>query len=381
MKRASIFALLVVTLAACSGGGDESATAESASVDMVVPTKVEMYEPPPAEPASGFERRAGEDVASAPANASEAAPASAPATATAATQAVQGIGAADTMAFIPPEPGTVPGVAAVSLNPMLVRTGTAVLEVDSLEEGIARVRTLARRVGGLVGNTTISAGTEETRRAQMELRIPSINFDQAVGELSPIGKVESVNVTAEDVGEEYTDVSARVANARQIEARLLTLLNTREGRLDEVLNMEREVARVRGEIEQYEGRLRYLRSRASVSLLTIALHEPQTVMGGTPPGERPIRDAFLTAWYSFVRLLAGLIASLGVLIPLGVLAFLGWRVVRRALRREEERAAEQREALRQARAHAPAPKTTATSGVPGVESEADAEAEGPVARV
>jgi hypothetical protein len=312
-----------------------------------------------------MERRAAEDASSAPVTA---------------TRAPQGISAADTMAFIPPEPGMVPGVAAVSLNPMLVRTGTAVLEVDSLEEGIARVRELARRVGGLVGNTTISAGTEETRRAQMELRIPSINFDDAVSALAPIGKVESVNVTAEDVGEEYTDVSARVANARQMEARLLELLNTREGRLEEVLNLEREVARVRGEIEQYEGRLRYLRSRASVSLLTITLHEPQTVMG-TTPGERPIRDAFLTAWYSFVRLLAGLIASMGVLIPLGVLAYVGWRVFRGVLRREEQRSAAYRETLRRTRAAAPAPTTPPTSGVPGVESEADAEAEGPVARV
>lgn len=376
MKRASFFSLLLVALAAC-GGGDESATAESASVDMVVPATEAMSDPAAAAPASGLERRVGEDVSSAPASSS----ASAPATATATTQAAQvTVSAADTTAFIPPEPGTVPGVAAVSLNPMLVRTGTAVLEVDSLEEGIARVRTLARLVGGLVGNTTISAGTEETRRAQMELRIPSINFDQAVGELSPIGKVESVNVTAEDVGEEYTDVSARVANARQMEARLLELLNTREGRLEEVLNLEREVARVRGEIEQYEGRLRYLRSRSSVSLLTIALHEPQTVMGGPPSGERPIRDALLTAWYSFVRLLAGLIASMGVLIPLGVLAYVGWRVFRGFLRREEERSAAYRETLRRTRAHA-ASSTPAPSGVPGVESEADAEAGEPVARV
>ncbi|HEX6036444.1 DUF4349 domain-containing protein [Longimicrobium sp.] len=345
MKRASIFSLLVVTLAAC-GGGDYAAS-ESATADVST-----------------------SDVAT-------TSPASAPAADVAAEQTpveAAVISSADTVAFGAPE--TVPGVAAVSLNPMLVRTGQAVLQVDSLNAGITRVRGLARRVGGLVGNTTISAGTEETRRAQMELRIPSVNFDDAVGHLAEIGKVESVNVTAEDVGEEYTDVSARVANARQTEARLLELMNTREGRLDEVLNLEREVARVRGEIEQYEGRLRYLRSRSSVSLLTVTLHEPQTVMG-SPSGERPIRDAFVTAWYSFVRLLAGLISSLGVLIPLGVLAYLGWRMFRRVQRRDEERSAFYRETLRRARAQKAEKTSTAA---PRVEADADAEVEEPVGR-
>jgi hypothetical protein len=347
MNRPSILPLLLVlsAVAACSGGAGESVQASN---------EVSNIEMPAEAPAAdyGLSR-----------SAAEAAPASASgmeggAAADAARPQAPGttitVASADTTAFVTPEPGTVPGTAAVSLNPMLVRTGRAVLQVDSLEEGIARVRALARHVGGIVGNTTITAGTEETRRAEMELRIPSANFDDAVGGLSPIGRVQSVNVGAEDVGEEYTDVSARVANARRLEARLLDLLSNRTGRLEEILNLEREVARVREEIERYEGRLRYLRTRASVSVLTLTLHEPQTVIGG-PPGERPIRDAFLTAWRTFVGLIAGFIASLGVLIPLGFLAFGGWRIFRWVARREEARDAVYRETLRRERERAPAP--------------------------
>lgn len=349
MKRSSILplALLFSVLAAC--GASDSAESAVATQDRAeVPAAAEgggysrnaepASEPPPASgTAYGVD---GGTAAGAPA---PTAPAAQPEFA-----------AADTAAYVPQDPGTVAGTASVSLNPMLVRTGQAVMQVDSLEDGIARVRALARRVGGIVGNTTISAGTEETRRAQMELRIPSMNFDDAVGGLSPIGKVESVNVTAEDVGEEYTDVSARVANARRLEARLLDLLERRSGRLEEILNLEREVARVREDIERQEGRLRYLRTRSSVSLLTITLHEPQTVIG-RDPGERPIRDAFLTAWRTFIDMVAGLIASLGVLVPLAFLGFLGWKAFRWMRRREEARDAAYREALRRERERAPAP--------------------------
>lgn len=350
MKRPSILPLLLLSLTVAACSGSDQSEGAVASTDTAIMS---------AEAASGSYGVAGSGAEPAMAPAAEPPAGNAGASGSVArTQAAPSpnlaITAADTAAFIPTEPGTVPGMAAVSLNPMLVRTGQAVVQVDTLEQGIARVHALAERVGAVVGNTAITAGRQQTRRAQMELRIPSSNFDRAVSGLLPIGKVQSVNVSAEDVGEEYTDVSARVANARRLEGRLLDLLDNRSGRLEEILNLEREVARVRGEIEQMEGRLRYLRTRSSVSLLTITLHEPQTVIGG-PPGERPIRDAFVTAWRSFVDLLAGLIASLGVLIPLGFLAFVGWRAFRWMSRREAARDAAYREALRRERERNPAP--------------------------
>ncbi|HEX6910971.1 MAG TPA: DUF4349 domain-containing protein, partial [Longimicrobium sp.] len=198
MNRSSILSLLLLSLAAC-GGADSAGEAAMSTGDRVVPTSdradtrgAEGYSPRVAvEPPTALGPAAGVDGGAA---------------AGAAPAAEIQVGAADTAAYALPEPGNVPGMAAVSLNPMLVRTGRAVVQVDSLEEGIARVRALARRVGGIVGNTTISAGTDEARRAEMELRIPSLNFDAAAGDLSAIGKVQSVNVSAEDVGEEYTDV-------------------------------------------------------------------------------------------------------------------------------------------------------------------------------
>jgi hypothetical protein len=235
---------------------------------------------------------------------------------------------------------------------MIIRTGTANVQVDSLDRGIAQVRALAARVGGIIGNTSISGGTDQERHASIELRVPSQNFDAALTGLSPIGKVQHVNVTAQDVGEEYADVTARVANARRLESRLLDLLDRRTGRLEEILNLEREVARVREEIERYEGRLRYLRTRASISTLTITLHEPNAVIG-TPRGERPIRDAFATAWRNFVGLLAGLIAATGLLIPLALVLYGAWRAWRWFRRREAERDAAYRESIRRARAAAP----------------------------
>ena len=213
---------------------------------------------------------------------------------------------------------------------MLIRNGQASVQVDSLEVGLARIREMARRTGAVIANTSMQDGRDRVRAASLELRIPSERFDDAVNGLSPIGKLESVNVSVQDVGEEFVDVTARMVNARRLEQRLIELLANRTGKLADVLRVESELARVRQEIERYEGRLRYLRARSSVSTLTIGVHEPYPIVA-TRPGERPIRDAFVQAWRNFVGFTASIIASLGVILPLGLIValvvLLGKRII------------------------------------------------------
>jgi hypothetical protein len=215
---------------------------------------------------------------------------------------------------------------------MLVRSGHATLEVDSMEVGVSRVRRLAQETGALVANTTVQGGREQRRTASLELRVPADRFDAIVDGLASIGKVEAVNITAQDVGEEFVDLAARLANARRLETRLIELLANRAGRLSDVLTVERELARVREQIERYEGRLRYLQSRVAISSLTVVVHEPAPVVA-RHPGENVIADAFVEAWRRFVRITAGFIAALGVLVPLGALGAAAFVLGRRYLPR------------------------------------------------
>jgi len=222
--------------------------------------------------------------------------------------------------------------SATAAPTMVIRTGQAFVEVDKVDPAILKIRQLAAQVGGYIANSSISGGRDQIRQATLELKIPAPRYEQAVGSLSTIGKVETVNSTAQDVGEEFVDVTARVSNSRRLEERLITLLSTRTGKLDEVLRVERELARVREEIERYEGRLRYLSTRVATSTLTITVHEPAPILGNTP-GENPIAAAMRRAWRNFVTLVAALIASLGVVIPLALLGLAGWMGYRRWKRR------------------------------------------------
>lgn len=226
-----------------------------------------------------------------------------------------------------PDAGISLPTAADVLPDLIIRTGTASIQVDSLDAAVAMVRALARRVGGFVAGSSTQAGRGQLHAATLELRMPAARFDEAVDGLRPLGKVEAVNVTAEDVGEEYMDVQARMVNARRLETRLIDLLARRTGKLSDVLDVERELARVREEIERYEGRLRYLRSRIAVSTLTLTVHEPVPVVDQGSPGV--MMEAARQAWRNVIALVAFAIQALGVVVPLGLVATAGWWAVRR----------------------------------------------------
>jgi hypothetical protein len=210
-----------------------------------------------------------------------------------------------------------PGTAAPA-DAMIVRTGNASIEVATLDPAVTALRELARRAGGYVGATAVQAGRDQSPSATIELRVPSARFDELVTGLRPLGRVEYVNVAAEDVGEEFVDVTARVANAHKLEERLVGLLATRTGKLSDVLTVERELARVREEIERYEGRLRYLRARSAMSTLSVTVHEPRPLVG--EPGANPMADAVRAAWRNALAVVAAGIAGAGYLAPLALLA-------------------------------------------------------------
>lgn len=210
---------------------------------------------------------------------------------------------------------------------MVIRTGQASIEVDSLERAVSQVRLLAGRIGGYIANTTMQTGRGQLRSASLEVKVPAERFDDGLAGLAPIGKLESVNVNAEDVGEEFTDVTARMENARRLESRLIQLLATRTGKLKDVLDVEQELARVREEVDRYEGRLRYLRAHAALSTFTIYVHEPLPIVGHA--GSSVMGEAFAQAWRNFVDLVALCVRSLGIVLPLGLVALTGWLAVKR----------------------------------------------------
>src|SRR5262245_37736286 len=226
------------------------------------------------------------------------------------------------------KPEWVPVTPVAQAPDMVIRTATASVEVDSLEPAVAQLKHLAARLGGYVANSEIEVGKSRQGQGDIEMKVPAARFEEALSGLTPIGRLESVNVEAQDVGEEFVDVTARMENAKRLERRLIELLATRTGKLKDVLEVEQSLARVREEIERHEGRIRYLNAHTAMSTLTVTVHEPFPVVGTA--GKIVMGEASTQAWRNFVTLMSFTVQSLGVALPLAVFAIAAWILTRRA---------------------------------------------------
>jgi hypothetical protein len=179
-----------------------------------------------------------------------------------------------------PPAGVLPGKATgpsatgpVGLKRMIIYNADVNLAVERFSDLPEKIAALAGEFGGYVAESSVSGMPGEPRQGLWRLRVPASRFQDVLDAVRPLGEIRSLATNSNDVSEEYYDVEARVRNQKQEEARLLKLLDDRTGKLEEVLAVERELARVRGEIERLEGRLRVLVDLTSLSTITLHVEE------------------------------------------------------------------------------------------------------------
>jgi len=107
--------------------------------------------------------------------------------------------------------------------------------------------------------------------ATFVLRIPVGSHDDVVRQLSLLGKVEAESSQGDDITAQYVDLDSRMRNARALEERLLELVKTHTGTVGELLTVETELSRVRGEIEQMQGQLKAWDELVALSTITVQL--------------------------------------------------------------------------------------------------------------
>jgi len=162
------------------------------------------------------------------------------------------------------------------------------------------VSQLVKEHGGYLANVSIDRTTGEQRSGRWQVRIPMDQFEAFLVAVSQLGVLESRSQTAQDVTEEYVDLEASITNKKRLEERILSLLEKSEGEIKDVIEIERELARVRGEIEQMEGRLRYLANRTALTTVVIVAREQRDYV---PPESPTLLSRIRFAWGNSILLL------------------------------------------------------------------------------
>jgi hypothetical protein len=143
--------------------------------------------------------------------------------------------------------------------------------VPKVKRAVESLRQLARRAGGVITEERVdSAG--QYGSAQLTLRVPSAATQSVFDALEQLGRVLDQNVTARDIGKDYFDANLRLSSLEATLHRYQEIL-TQATKVEEILRIEQELARLRGEIEQVKGNLRWLSDRAARATLHVALRE------------------------------------------------------------------------------------------------------------
>jgi hypothetical protein len=216
-------------------------------------------------------------------------------------------------------------------SPMLIRTGSIRLRVEEVKSAFEEAARIVRAANGYIADSQFSS-EEGPDYATMTVRLPAEGLDSVIERIARLGIVLHKQLGAEEVTEEYVDLSSRKRNLEREEERLLQLLN-RAGKVKELLEVEQTLARVRGEIEVIAGRMRYLENRVALSALTIEFQGPQPQPTAGGPIWTP-KDVWNTAVRSLIetgQALATMAIWIGVfsLVWVPLLLVLRW-VARRA---------------------------------------------------
>lgn len=164
-----------------------------------------------------------------------------------------------------------PAAGAPDKSQKLVVSGAVEVAVDDISATAAAVRLEAARRGATIVTDKLQ-GARYGVSATIQLRILPTEVDPFLAWLAQKGTIESSNLSASDVSREYFDQELRLRTLRVTLERLEKILVDRQNvALADVLAVEREMTRVRGEIEQLEGAHRYLADRVERATLDVHL--------------------------------------------------------------------------------------------------------------
>jgi hypothetical protein len=239
--------------------------------------------------------------------------------------------------------GTMGAGLQAQANPALSRKIIYDAQVDLIVKDVdqvsKQVSTIIQGARGYIAEQSVTGSPGSQRKMQWKLRVPVDQFESLVQKVVALGEIERNSRTSQDVTEQYYDIEARIKNKKAEEKSLTKILDERTGKLEDVLKIETELSRVRGEIEQFEGKIRVLENLSSLATLTLSIREREK-FEPPPPAVADFPTQVARTWDNSVHSLLNLgkaiilwvvdwVLWIPVLIVIGIVA---WIIVRLLLR-------------------------------------------------
>ena len=217
---------------------------------------------------------------------------------------------------------------------MIIRTGSLSIEVDKFDDAENKINDVVKKYSGFIANSKSTVNSSGNKSGTITVKVPADKYDALIAEVTKIGKVMSQNIQANDVTEEYVDLESRLKTQKELEQRLIKLLNEKASKLSDVIEVEEKLAAVRQKIESFEGKMKLLKSQSDLSTLTISVYEPSMISTSSGGGFfYELGQAVKKGLSGFTNVLAVSITFLIAIIPLAGFALIIFWIIRKIIRK------------------------------------------------
>jgi len=198
----------------------------------------------------------------------------------------------------PAGPALPPQAEAPSIGPQIARTATLNVTAKDFNAARASMDRIVRAHQGYISSLNVSTEQGAPRSLDAKIGVPAAQYEATLADLRALGRVGQEQQSSEEVTSQIVDLDARLKNARETEAQLTGILRERAGKIGDVLEVEKEMARVRGEIEVMEADQKQLHDRVAFASIELNLAEEYEARLGDAPMSvaRRIRNALVNGY-------------------------------------------------------------------------------------
>ncbi|MFL6567521.1 MAG: DUF4349 domain-containing protein, partial [Chthoniobacterales bacterium] len=165
--------------------------------------------------------------------------------------------------------------AGVDANRKLVRNAQVELEVIKFDDAVQKITAFAGEDKGYIATSSSERQANGKLRGEVVVKVLPDHLDGFLLKLRGLGDVKNQTLGTEDVTKQYFDTDARLKNARVMEQRLVDILKTKSTKVADLLEVEKELGRVREQIETMQGELKYMEVQVAFATVTITLAEKE----------------------------------------------------------------------------------------------------------
>jgi len=184
------------------------------------------------------------------------------------------------------------------LDQKIIKEGSITFQTDTIAKTKGRIDSIVKSLKGFCSSEVETHYTYQDQ-VSMTIRIPAQNFEKLIDQISiGVSHFDSKEISAEDVTEEFIDLSARIKTKKETEQRYREILRNAKT-VSEILEIEEQISYLRSDIESLEGRLKYIRNRVGLSTLNITFYVE--VEGGPKQGySHKFAEGFENGWDGFI---------------------------------------------------------------------------------